>query len=120
MRGSNESFWVITGTNSNKNFSKDIEVALQTNTTMVILMGAGNLKKIAEAFPQNQLPVAIIQDGSTEHERIIFGNMDTIVEIARVEKIASPAIIVVGENVRLHPKYPAEFENMIKSFMNNE
>ena len=54
MRGSNESFWVITGTNSNKNFSKDIEVALQTNTTVVILMGTGNLKKIAEAFQQNQ------------------------------------------------------------------
>ena len=60
------------------------------------------------------IPVAIIQEGSTENEKIVFGNVDTIVATAGVERIKSPAVIIIGENVRLHPLYPTAFENSIK------
>ncbi|MCK6649092.1 MAG: uroporphyrinogen-III C-methyltransferase, partial [Bacteroidia bacterium] len=50
--------------------------------------------------------IAIIQNGSLPNEKIVLGTIDTIVEIAQQEKIAAPAIIVIGDVVKLHEQFP--------------
>ena len=47
--------------------------AARTKATVVVLMGLGNLKEIVKLFQnegKNKLPVAVIQSGSTENEKI--------------------------------------------------
>jgi uroporphyrin-III C-methyltransferase len=105
-RGINESFWVITGTNSNGELSKDILKAAQSDATIVILMGMGKLKEIVEVFNnagKSATPAAIIQNGSLPDEKIGIARVENILETAKQKNLGSPAIIVIGEVVSLHP-----------------
>jgi len=107
----NESFWVITGTTKSGEFSKDIELAAQSSATVVVLMGMNNLERISNIFKnfgKSNLPVAIIQNGTRENERIGLGTIATINEVVARKQLGSPAIIVIGEVVKLHPSYVAE------------
>ncbi|HWZ14260.1 MAG TPA: uroporphyrinogen-III C-methyltransferase [Mucilaginibacter sp.] len=107
-RGLSESFWVVTGTTASGKVSADVYEAARTKATVVVLMGIHKLAEIAEIFKnegKNALPVAVIQSGSTKDEKVVVGIVDTIVELAEENKITSPAIIVLGEVVSLHPKF---------------
>ncbi len=80
--------------------------ALARMDTLVILMGIENLVEIVSALAVNgkpcNTPVAIIENGTTSEERVITGRLMDIVDLARVEEIRAPAVIVVGEVVKLH------------------
>jgi uroporphyrin-III C-methyltransferase len=101
-RGSSESFWVITGTTKEHKLSGDIALASKSNATVVILMGMGKLSEIVKLFQQenkNDLPVAIIQDGTTDREKVGIGTVDTILKVVAENDLSNPAIIVLGEVV---------------------
>jgi uroporphyrin-III C-methyltransferase len=107
-RGLSESFWVVTGTTSDGKISQDIYDAAKTNATVVVLMGIHKLAKIAEIFKnegKGRLPVAVIQSGTTVNEKVAIATADTIAELAAHQGITSPALIVFGEVVSLHPKF---------------
>ncbi|MFN3405475.1 MAG: uroporphyrinogen-III C-methyltransferase [Cytophagaceae bacterium] len=111
-RGINDSFWVLTGTTKEHQLSADIEVAASSNATVVILMGMSKLKEITEIFIAHgkaDLPVAIIQNGTMPDEKFALGSVSTIVDVVNDQKLSSPAIIVIGEVVSLHPEYVTEF-----------
>eukprot|EP01136_Pigoraptor_vietnamica_P032049 Opistho-1_new@93410 len=75
-RGVSESFWVITGTKTDGSLSKDLEMALQTSATIVVLMGMNKLSQMAEickAIGKENLPVAIIQNGTTNQQKVGIG-----------------------------------------------
>ena len=102
-RGSAESFWVITGTTKEHKISSDVALAAQSNATIVVLMGMGKLQEIVKLFQKekkNNLPVAIIQDGTTTREKIGIGTVDTIIDIVEKQQLSNPAIIVLGEVVQ--------------------
>lgn len=104
-RGTSESFWVITGTTASGEISEDLYTAAKINTTVVVLMGTKKLKEIAEIFiaeGKSRLPVAVIQNGSMENEKLVIATAGTIFEAAQDQKVSSPAIIVFGEVVGLH------------------
>lgn len=106
-RGVTESFWVLTGRNSEGKLPEDFKLAAQSDATIVVLMGLAKLPEIAQVFQQygkGNVPVAVIQDGSLPTENAAIGSIDTIVEAVRQEKIKSPAIIVIGEVVRKSPQ----------------
>jgi uroporphyrin-III C-methyltransferase len=102
-RGVSESFWVITGTTSDRKLSTDVALAAQSSATVVILMGMSKLNQIVNLF-QNESkgasPIAIIQNGTTPKEKIGVGTIDTIQQVVAEKKLSSPAIIVIGEVVR--------------------
>ncbi|MBE7687369.1 uroporphyrinogen-III C-methyltransferase [Tenacibaculum finnmarkense genomovar ulcerans] len=102
-RGYAESFWVITGTTKEHKLSSDIALASKSNATVVILMGMGKLSEIVSLFKQenkHDLPVAIIQNGTTSEEKIGIGTVDTIEQIVLENQLENPAIIVLGEVVK--------------------
>jgi uroporphyrin-III C-methyltransferase len=102
-RGVSESFWVITGTTSDRKLSNDVALASQSSATVVILMGMSKLAQIVALFQKEhkgETPIAIIQNGTTVHEKIGVGTIDTIQEIVEAQQLGSPAIIVIGEVVR--------------------
>lgn len=101
-RGSSESFWVITGTTKSHEISKDVALAAQSNATIVILMGMSKLSEIISLFQaqgKNNLPVAIIQNGTTPHEKVGIGTVDTIEKVVVAKELSNPAIILLGEVV---------------------
>ena len=117
-RGLSESFWVVTGTTASGNISGDVHEAAKTNATVVVLMGIHKLAEITEIFKKegkHKLPVAVIQSGSTKKEKVAVGIVDTIVELAAEKEISSPALIVFGEVVSLHPQFQPikEFYDLI-------
>jgi uroporphyrin-III C-methyltransferase len=107
-RGLSESFWVVTGTTSDGNVSADLYQAAKTNATVIVLMGIHKLAAIAEIFKnegKGNLPVAVIQSGTTVNEKVVVGIADNIAALAKDNGITSPALIVFGEVVSLHPKF---------------
>nr|BFF40748.1 uroporphyrinogen-III C-methyltransferase [Tenacibaculum mesophilum] len=101
-RGSSESFWVITGTTKQHQLSNDVALAAKSNATVVILMGMGKLSEIIQLFKaegKNELPVAIIQNGTTPEEKIGIGTVDTIEEVVAKNNLSNPAIILLGDVV---------------------
>jgi uroporphyrin-III C-methyltransferase len=107
-RGLSESFWVVTGTTSDGKVSADLYQAAKTNATIVVLMGIHKLAQIAQIFKnegKGKLPVAVIQSGTTVNEKVVIGVADNIAGLAEENGITSPALIVFGEVVSLHPKF---------------
>lgn len=107
-RGLSESFWVVTGTTASGAISNDLYEAARTKATVVVLMGLNKLKDIVKLYKQerkNNLPVAVIQNGSTENEKLAIGTVDTIMEAVEEKGIKAPAILIFGEVVSLHPEF---------------
>jgi len=103
-RGVSQSYWVLTATNSKGELSDEIQLAVQTNATVVILMGVNQLSKIIELYKQHNkhdVPVGIIQDGTLATEKAVYGNVATIEALKDEHNIQAPAIILIGEVVSL-------------------
>lgn len=97
-----ESFWVITGTTSNHRISKDVALSAQSTATVVILMGMGKLSEIVEIYKKagkGKIPIAIIQNGTRDEERVEIGSINSIEKIVYESKLSAPAVIIIGEVV---------------------
>jgi uroporphyrin-III C-methyltransferase len=104
-RGINESFWVTTGTTRSGEISSDIKLAAQSSATVIILMAMSKLEEIMDIFAgfgKKETPVAIIQEGTTPQAKMVTGNVRDICFKAQYAGLRNPAIIIVGEVVRLH------------------
>jgi uroporphyrin-III C-methyltransferase len=102
QRGITESFWVITGTTSDRKISKDIFLAAQSKATTIILMGMSKLSEIIaiyKDFNRHKTPIAIIQNGTKENENVGIGDIANIEEIVKEKQLSSPAIIIIGNVV---------------------
>ncbi len=78
----------------------------QHQQTLVIYMGLHNLATItaqlmAHGLPA-QTPVAVIRDATRDNQYVLTGNLTTIYEQVKKAGVTSPALIIVGDVVRLH------------------
>ena len=106
-RGITPSFRVVTGHRksseniANINWSSFIE-----DETIVFLMGLHNIElivnKLLEVGKAKDYPCAIISNGTTKDQQVITGTLEDIV--AKSAEAVSPAIIIVGEVVKLREK----------------
>ncbi|WP_129713664.1 uroporphyrinogen-III C-methyltransferase [Pedobacter sp. SYP-B3415] len=107
-KGLSESFWAVSGSSENGKLSADLLKAAASDATVVVLNGITRVAEIAEVFRRNgknRLPVAVIENGSTPHERIVVGVVDTIAELIEEKRIGAPALLVFGAVVSLHPQF---------------
>jgi uroporphyrinogen III methyltransferase / synthase len=78
--------------------------ALVQIPTLVVLMGTSTLPRVVKGLLQHgrapQTPIAIIQWASLPQQRVIVGELSNIVATVG-EQSLSPAVIVVGEVVKL-------------------
>jgi len=81
--------------------------------TVVLLMGVATLRRSAVTLTTKErgenCPVAIIEDGFGSGQRITIGTLGGIADQAEAVGVASPAVVVVGDVVRISPFAPAEF-----------
>lgn len=102
-RGVSESLWIVTGTTKSGALSTDVALAAQSSATVVILMGLNKLNEIMAHFIAHgkaNVPVAIVQNGTLPHQQSVIGTVASVTEQAAVQKIGSPAVIIIGEVVR--------------------
>jgi len=102
-RGSSESFWVVTATTKDHVLSKDVALAAKSTATVVILMGMHKLAEIVKTFyveNKKNTPVAIIQNGTRENEKVVIGTIRNIQQVVNEQQLTSPAIIIIGDVVQ--------------------
>jgi len=102
-RGSSESFWVVTATTKDHVLSKDVALAAKSTATVVILMGMHKLAEIVKTFyaeNKKNTPVAIIQNGTRENEKVGIGTIRNIQQVVNEQQLKSPAIIIIGDVVQ--------------------
>ncbi len=78
----------------------------QLDGTIVFMMGFANLPVISQKLIENGMsperPVAVISHGTRPEQRTVTGTLRDIEERVNAAKLATPALIVVGEVVKLH------------------
>ena len=82
------------------------QLLAKSRGTIVILMGVANLGKIADALIRNgkaaDTPVAIIERGLRKDRRVTTGSLAAITDAARKNEVKPPAVIVIGDVVKLY------------------
>ncbi|MEO5910877.1 MAG: SAM-dependent methyltransferase, partial [Pelobium sp.] len=94
--------WMITGTKKDGSLSRDICLALQSKTTLVIYMGMKNLPFIIqEAIKcgKPETPAALVQNASLPNMKIVKGKLVDLARLAEEHQITHPALIVIGDVV---------------------
>jgi len=112
-RNCDPAFVIITGREAKGKERLNWEALAKLNATIVILMGVSKLRENAEKLlkygKDPDTPVAIIQDGTTEMQKVVVGKLAEIADIAEREGVRAPAVIVIGEVVR--------FRELLKDFI---
>jgi uroporphyrin-III C-methyltransferase len=109
MRGLSSSVAVITGARGGDGAPENSALAnLASVDTLVVLMGATHLRQIAKdltaAGRSAQTPAAIIRWGTYEGQQTVTGTLETIAIEAERVGMKAPAVIIVGEVVRLRER----------------
>jgi len=103
-RGISTAFKVVTGHISATNNSSHINWKdLKNDDTIIFLMGLKNIKticaKLIEFGKSKKYPIAVISNGCTPKQNVVVGTLENI--STKTSQLKSPAIIVVGEVVKL-------------------
>lgn len=98
----------VTGHFKNNSVDLDWPALARPNQTIVIYMGLLGLpilcrQLISHGLPAT-LPAAIIQQGTTQTQKIVGGTLQTLPGLAAAANLQPPTLIIVGDVVRLHQK----------------
>jgi uroporphyrin-III C-methyltransferase len=108
-RGLSSSVAVLTGARGGDGEPENSALAnLASVDTLVVLMGTTHLRQIATdltaAGRSAQTPAAIIRWGTYEGQQTVTGTLETIAVEAERVGMKAPAVIIVGEVVRLRER----------------
>lgn len=104
-RNISRSTWIVSGTSLSGEVTEDLRHAARSQATVVVLMGVGALDEIVSIFISEgkaNSPVAVIQNGSLESQRVVTGTVASISEAVERAQAGTPAIIVIGDVVRFY------------------
>ncbi len=103
-RGVAVSFRVVTGHESPDKENPQVKwESFKEDDTLVFLMGLHNISKISQKLisigKSKELPCAVISKGTTPEQKVVVGTLEDIE--AKSKGLESPALIIVGEVVKL-------------------
>jgi uroporphyrin-III C-methyltransferase/precorrin-2 dehydrogenase/sirohydrochlorin ferrochelatase len=102
LRGVSASVTLATATLDN-DIDPDWSRLLSSGDTLALYMGTNSVAKIRTQLLRNdvspKLPVAFVENGTTQNQRTILTTVDEMGDAARRNSIASPSVIYVGESV---------------------
>ncbi|AYV93660.1 uroporphyrinogen-III C-methyltransferase [Fusobacterium necrophorum subsp. funduliforme ATCC 51357] len=100
------SFHVFTGHTMEDGRWHDFENIAKLEGSLIFLMGVKNLERIVQDLLRYgkapDTPVAIIEKGATEQQKVHIGILENIVKLSKEREVKAPAIIIIGEVVALH------------------
>jgi len=98
----------VTGHLKNQTIDLDWPTLARPNQTIVIYMGLLGLPVLCEQLAAHGLPesmpAAIVQQGTTQTQKVVTGTLRTLPGLAAAARLAAPTLIIVGEVVKLHQK----------------
>jgi uroporphyrin-III C-methyltransferase/precorrin-2 dehydrogenase/sirohydrochlorin ferrochelatase len=96
----------VTGHLKDGSANLDWDALARPRQTVVIYMGLAALGEICAALiahgVHSDMPAAVVQQGTTEEQRVVTGTLATLPASAAASRLKSPCLIIVGEVVRLH------------------
>ncbi len=100
------SLTLVTGHESESSTGIKWDALAQLDGTIVFMMGFGNLgtivSKLIEYGVTPDRPIAVISKATTPEQRTVAGTLATIEAKVIEAKLPTPALIVVGDVVKLH------------------
>ena len=98
----------VTGHLKNNSINLNWTQLAEPNQTIVIYMGLIGLEKICQSLIDHgspkDLPIAMIQKGTTSNQRVITGTLETLATTIANMDIKPPTLIIIGTVVTLHDK----------------
>jgi len=110
MRGTNRAVIFAAGHGADEDF--DWAPVVRAGQPIVLYMVMHNLERIAASLIASGLspdmPSAIIAAATTPKQRVLVTTLDQLAAEARLQKLQPPAIVVIGEIVKLREQLIAE------------
>ena len=89
---------------------------VQPHQTVVVYMGLLGVKILCEKLIEHgmkpEMPIALVQQATTAHQRVLIGSLQTMPDMVDSSGIKPPTLIIIGDVVKLHEKL-AWFEPQI-------
>ena len=105
-RDYSQSVRFVTGHMKNDQPDLNWPVLAKEDQTLVIYMGLITLPVICEQLQAHgmsgAMPVGIVEQGTLPQQRVVTGSLQDIADKVEVAGIKAPAIIIIGQVVRLH------------------
>lgn len=103
-----QSVTFVTGHLKDDSINLDWSSIAKPNQTIVIYMGLQGLPVLSKELVRHglppQTPAAIVQQGTTPHQRVVVGTLETLPVLAVEANLKPPTLIIVGNVVSLHEK----------------
>ncbi len=84
------------------------DTLIQPRQTIAVYMGVMGLealcRELIERGMSEQMPAALIQQGTTHKQKVYIGNLGTLPDFPKQNDIKPPTMIIIGEVVKLHEK----------------
>lgn len=98
----------VTGHLRNGTLDLPWEAMTQPQQTVVVYMGLGALADLCAGLTARGLPphwpLALVEQGTTEHQRVVTGTLGDIVPKALGAELKPPTLVIVGEVVQLRER----------------
>ena len=98
----------VTGHLKDGTVELDWPAVTRPQQTVVIYMGLGGLADICRKLIAHghspDLPAAVVQQGTTPHQRVVAGTLATLAQLVDEAQLKPPCLTIIGEVVRLREK----------------
>ena len=98
----------VTGNLENGRTALDWPAVARPGQTIVIYMGLVGLREICAGLVEHGLdattPAALVEQGTTERQRVIEGTLDSLADRVEGAGVEPPTLVIVGHVVRLRGK----------------
>ncbi|MCB1789416.1 MAG: uroporphyrinogen-III C-methyltransferase [Gammaproteobacteria bacterium] len=89
----------------NKRLKLDWRALADPDSTIVIYMGLASLERICNSLINEGMdpatPAVAIQDGTTDRQRRVFGDLATLSKRVKSSRLTAPVLVVIGRTVAL-------------------
>jgi uroporphyrin-III C-methyltransferase/precorrin-2 dehydrogenase/sirohydrochlorin ferrochelatase len=99
---------LVTGHLKDGTLDLNWDVMARPKQTVVIYMGVRGLAQLCEQLIahglERETPAALVEKATLENQRVVEGTLTTLPALAAAENVKPPALVIVGEVVRLRDK----------------
>jgi uroporphyrin-III C-methyltransferase / precorrin-2 dehydrogenase / sirohydrochlorin ferrochelatase len=98
----------ITGHLKDGSMDLNWETLIQPKQTIAVYMGVVGFEvlchELIERGVSETMPAALVQQGTTQKQKVYIGNLASLPEILKQHDIQPPTMIIIGEVVKCHEK----------------
>lgn len=98
----------VTGQLKEGELNLNWSVLVKPRQTVVVYMGLAGLPQLSRKLQEHgmpaNMPAALVQQGTTENQKVWLSTIDELPAVAEREKPIAPTLLIIGEVTKLHDK----------------